>query len=191
MSHRRIWSLLLAIPLIASVTYQAQSVRSVYAIKDAKIYPVSGPVIARGTIVIRNGLIDAVGANVQAPAEATVIDGNGMVVYPGLIDSFADTGLPNPPAAAGERGQAGGQRGQRGGAAAEPQQRAPQNAHEAIFQTPIGLNPDRKVAQEVQPDGKNMEASRSAGITSALAVGRNGVFTGQAALINTGATNVV
>src|SRR5437773_2420346 len=68
--------------------------RSVYAIKDAKIYPVSGPVIARGTIVIRNGLIEAVGANIRVPPEATVIDGNGITVYPGLIDSFTDTGLP-------------------------------------------------------------------------------------------------
>src|SRR5262245_12191254 len=112
MSHRRIWSLLFAIPLITVATYQAQSVRSVYAIKDAKIYPVSGPVIAHGTIVIRNGLIEAVGASVQAPAEATVIDGNGLVVYPGLIDSFTDTGLPETPAAT-QTGQRGG--GQRGG----------------------------------------------------------------------------
>src|SRR4030095_3358709 len=99
MRHRRIWSLLLATTLIASATYHAQSVRSVYAIKDAKIYPVSGPVITRGTIVIRNGLIEAVCAHVQARAEATVIDGNGLVVYPGLIDSFTDTGLPDTTAA--------------------------------------------------------------------------------------------
>jgi imidazolonepropionase-like amidohydrolase len=50
--------------------------------------------IARGTIVIRNGLIEAVGANVQIPPEATIIDGTGLTVYPGLIDSFSDTGLP-------------------------------------------------------------------------------------------------
>src|SRR5262249_35004142 len=159
MRHRRIWSLLLATTLIASATYQAQSVRSVYAIKDARIFPVSGPVIARGTIVIRNGLIEAVGANVQAPAEATVIDGKGLVVYPGLIDSFTDTGLPEP-AATAPAGQRGG--GQRGG----PQQPAPQNAHEAIFQTPLGLNPDHNVTADLQPNGKNVEASRNTGITS-------------------------
>ncbi len=195
MKRRRILWFLLATFVVTAIAagpaYQAQTVRSVYAIRDAKIYPVSGPVLPRGTIVIRNGLIDAIGANVQPPAEATVIDGNGLTVYPGLIDSFTDTGLPNPPPAAGERGQGGGQRGQRGGGGGEPQQRAPQNAHEAIFQTPLGLNPDRKVAQEVQAEGKNVEASRSAGITSALAVARNGLFTGQAALINTGNSNLV
>ena len=186
MSHRRTMSLslLLSIMLAAVATYDAQSVRSVYAIKDAKIYPVSGPVIGRGTIVIRNGLIEAVGANVQAPAEATVIDGNGLVVYPGLIDSFTDTGLPET-AATAQAGQRGG--GQRGG----PQQRAPQNAHEAIFQTPLGLNSDHNVTADLQANGKNVEASRNAGITSAFTVARNGIFTGQGALINTGSANPV
>ena len=48
---------------LAVSTATASSTRSVYAIKDAKIYPVSGPAIDRGVIVIRNGLIEAVGAN--------------------------------------------------------------------------------------------------------------------------------
>ncbi len=185
MSHRRtVWFLAVLFVAISSVgaTYEAQTVRSVYAITDAKIYTVSGPVIARGAIVIRNGLIEAVGAGVPVPPEATVIDGNGMTVFPGLIDSFTDAGLPNTAAPAA----VGGQRGQRGGG---PQQRAPQNAHEAIFQTPLGLNPDRRIAEEVQPDGKNVEASRNAGITSALSIARNGIFTGQAALI-TGAEGI-
>src|SRR5215475_10523626 len=97
----------------------APPTRSVYAIKDAKIYPVSGAVIARGTIVIRNGLIEAVGADVQAPPEATIVDGNGLTVYPGLIDSFSDTGLAAAPVSAAPAGQRGA-----------PQQRAPQNTHE-------------------------------------------------------------
>src|SRR5438105_3464013 len=91
----RVWLPLLIFTVSAAVRLTAApATRSVYAIRDAKIYTVSGPVVARGTIVIRNGLIEAVGANVQIPPEATVIDGNGLVVYPGLIDSFTDTGLP-------------------------------------------------------------------------------------------------
>src|SRR5262252_5737322 len=97
---RRVWSLLLITVIwVAGRSTAAPATRSVYAIKDAKIYPVSGPAIARGTIVIRNGLIETVGANVQIPPEATVIDGNGMTVYPGLIDSLSDAGLPLSPAA--------------------------------------------------------------------------------------------
>ena len=65
----------------------------VYAITGAKIVPVSGTTIASGTVIIRNGLIDAVGGSVQAPAEARVIDGSGLTVYPGLIDMANSTGV--------------------------------------------------------------------------------------------------
>ena len=65
----------------------------VYAIKGAKIVPVSGPAIASGTVVIRNGIIEAVGASVTAPAAAQVIDGTGLTVYPGLIDMGNATGV--------------------------------------------------------------------------------------------------
>src|SRR5262252_4508089 len=84
--------------ILITAAWAIPATRSVYAIKDAKIYPVSGPMIARGTIIIRNGLIEAVGANVLIPPEATIIDGTGLTVYPGLIDSFTDAGLPPTPA---------------------------------------------------------------------------------------------
>ncbi|MGB4990957.1 MAG: hypothetical protein WBO10_17080, partial [Pyrinomonadaceae bacterium] len=51
-----------------------------YAITNAKIVTVSGATIDKGTIVIRNGLIDAVGANVSAPADATIFDAAGLTV---------------------------------------------------------------------------------------------------------------
>jgi imidazolonepropionase-like amidohydrolase len=65
----------------------------VYAITGAKIVPVSGTTIPSGTVVIRNGLIEAVGASIQAPAEARVVDGSGLTVYPGLIDMANSTGV--------------------------------------------------------------------------------------------------
>jgi imidazolonepropionase-like amidohydrolase len=65
----------------------------VYAIKGARLVTVSGAAIASGTIVVRNGVIDAVGADVQAPPEAVVIDGAGSTVYPGLIDMGTSAGL--------------------------------------------------------------------------------------------------
>ncbi len=47
------------------------------AIHNARIIPVSGPAISRGTVVVRNGLIEAVGANVSVPADAWVIEAEG------------------------------------------------------------------------------------------------------------------
>src|SRR5262245_5405527 len=65
----------------------------VYAIKGARVVTAAGPAIANGTVVIRNGLVDAVGADAQAPADAVVIDGAGLTVYPGLIDMGSSAGL--------------------------------------------------------------------------------------------------
>ena len=70
----------------------AQSSRAT-AITNATIVPVVGPRIPRGTVVIENGRIAAVGANVTPPAGAQVIDATGLFVYPGLIDAGTQLGL--------------------------------------------------------------------------------------------------
>ena len=79
-----------------------------FAIKNARIVPVSGPVIENGTVVIAKGLIQSVGTSVAIPPEAWVIDGKGLTVYPGLIDAGTDLGLPKPDAAPAEEGRPAG-----------------------------------------------------------------------------------
>ena len=71
-----------------------RNVPTAFAITNARIVPVAGPVIARGTVVIRDGVIAAVGASAQAPADARIIDGTGLTVYPGLIDANSSIGYP-------------------------------------------------------------------------------------------------
>src|SRR5438105_3258050 len=80
-----------------------------YAIRGATIVTVSGATIPKGTVVIRKGLIEAVGADVPIPADAKVIEGNGLTVYPGLFDSYTSLGLrpESTPAAGGGRGGGG------------------------------------------------------------------------------------
>ncbi len=63
------------------------------AIRGAKITTMAGPVIESGTVVIQDGLITAVGANVSVPAGARVIDGSGLEVYPGMFDAVTQLGL--------------------------------------------------------------------------------------------------
>jgi imidazolonepropionase-like amidohydrolase len=65
----------------------------VIAITNARLMPVSGPAIERGTIIIRGGTIAALGANVQPPAGARVIDAAGKIVTPGLIESATQIGI--------------------------------------------------------------------------------------------------
>ena len=61
--------------------------KGVVAITNAKIFPIAKPAIDRGTIVVRDGIIEAVGAGVSVPSGAQVIDAAGAEVYPGFINA--------------------------------------------------------------------------------------------------------
>jgi imidazolonepropionase-like amidohydrolase len=70
------------------------------ALKGITIETVSGGRIENGTIVLKGDRIVAAGASVSVPAGATVVEGKGMVAYPGFIDAYRASGakLPEPPA---------------------------------------------------------------------------------------------
>jgi imidazolonepropionase-like amidohydrolase len=63
------------------------------AITGGRVHPVSGPVIENGTVLIRNGRIAAVGANVTVPADATRIDATGKWVTPGIVNVATTLGV--------------------------------------------------------------------------------------------------
>src|SRR2546430_13502163 len=63
------------------------------AITGGTVYPVSGPKIENATVLIRDGKIAAVGANVAVPTDATRIDASGKWVTPGFIDGAGQMGL--------------------------------------------------------------------------------------------------
>jgi imidazolonepropionase-like amidohydrolase len=67
-----------------------------WAITNARIVTVSGPVIPKGTIVIKGNRIDAVGANVTVPSSVKPVDVQGATVIPGMIDASTDIGLNEP-----------------------------------------------------------------------------------------------
>jgi len=69
----------------------------VLAITNGKIYTITNGIIERGTVLIENGKIKAVGANVAVPAGAAVIDATGKVVMPGLIDAHSHIGIFGEP----------------------------------------------------------------------------------------------
>src|SRR5688500_4479832 len=92
----------LALGFAVSIVGAQGPVAPPYAIRGAKIVPVSGADIASGNIVFRGGLIEAVGANAAIPNDAIVIDGTGLTVYPGLIDMGNTTAIEG--AAAGDAG---------------------------------------------------------------------------------------
>ncbi len=127
-----------------------------YAITNATIVPVVGDRIPRGTVVIQNGRIAAVGANVTAPADATVIDAAGLFVYPGLIDSGTQLGLTEIGSVAGGEDQ-----------------------------LELGdFNPQDEALSAVNPASELIPTVRVNGITTAITAPRGGQVSGQAALID-------
>ena len=94
-----------------SLSVFAQSI----AITNARIVTVSGAEIPKGTVVIRDGVIADVGASARVPADAKVFDGNGLTVYPGLIDTNTNVGMGQARPQGGPGGGGGGQ-----GQAAQP-----------------------------------------------------------------------
>jgi imidazolonepropionase-like amidohydrolase len=150
---------------------------SAYALTGARIVTVSGPTIERGTIVVRDGLISAVGVAVAAPPDARVIDGTGLTVYPGIIDANTTLGIPRPTPTPGAA-QGGG-----GGFAGLFGQTAPSAVSPNSTQPP-GLQPELMAADIIRPGGAEIEAARNAGITAAQTAPRGNVFLGQSAVIN-------
>src|ERR1700741_879602 len=92
----------IAAPSFAQSTIpNSPGVKPTVAIRNATIVPVTSAPIARGTIVFSNGTITAIGASVDVPAGATVIDGTGLFVYPGMIDAGSSVGLLETDSVAG------------------------------------------------------------------------------------------
>jgi imidazolonepropionase-like amidohydrolase len=162
---------------------------SAYAITNARIVTAApqGPgTIERGTIVIRNGVIQAVGASVAAPADARVIEGNGLTVYPGLIDAHSSLGIPAPrgqqdlaarfPGVPAEMLAFAAQQ-----AGAQGQQQS-SGAPNSLY--PPGLQPEIRAIDQIRIEGDAFDAAHTAGITTALTVPRTGIFLGQSALIS-------
>lgn len=144
-----------------------------FAIKGARIVPVSGPVIEKGTVVMANGIITAVGPDAQIPPEAAVIDGAGLTVYPGLIDAGTTVGL------------AGGENAAPAGRARGPRAAAPVKIANGPQDRPL-TTPWVVAADELNPDDPRVESWRDAGFTTALVEPEGGIFPGQGSIIDFG-----
>ena len=137
--------------LFAASDVSAQFEGRTYAITDARLVTLTGQVIESGTIVLRGGLIEALGADVSPPADAVLIDGDSLTVYPGFIDAYSQAGLVL--LEGDEREYAGN------------------IAH-------------RLATEHFDPAADNLADYRKQGLTSALITRSDGVFGGQAVLMN-------
>jgi imidazolonepropionase-like amidohydrolase len=162
----RFTACLVAGALAFAVTPRADA-PNIYAIRGARLVTASSAPVASGTIVIRNGLIDAVGADVAVPADATVIDGGGMTVYPGLIDMGNSAGLDAAPPAT------------------PTTFRTLEDAER--WKRSVILRPELEAAKVLRPDAPELARLAAAGVTTVLATPTAGLFKGQSALVNVSA----
>jgi imidazolonepropionase-like amidohydrolase len=147
----------------AAASISAQSVipnnpgkKPLIAIIHATIVPVSTPTIPNGTIVFYNGVIVAVGANLAAPSNATVIDGTGLFVYPGLIDAGSHVGLEEISAVPG-----------------------------TVDTSELGdINPNARAEVAVNPHSNVIPVTRVNGITSVVTEPEGGLISGSSAMLN-------
>jgi imidazolonepropionase-like amidohydrolase len=131
--------------------------RGTYVIRNARIVTVSGADVENGSVVIRDGKIEAVGSNLNAPSGAQAIDGRGLSVYPGMIDAGTNMGLVE----------------------------VPQGANGTVDTAEVGeFNPNARAIIAINPHSAHIAVTRVEGITNTLSAPAGGLISGQSALIN-------
>ena len=171
------FAVLLLVLLAAAPQMRAQGGEPQYfAIRGAKVVPVSGPPLENATIVMARGVITAIGKDVAIPPDAWVIEGKGLIVYPGLFDSFTDVGLPTAVPAPGAAAEGGGGGAGRRAAPTGEISRGPEDRP--------STTPWRSAADEVSLSDKRIETWRNAGFTTVVSAPKGGMFPGQAAVLD-------
>jgi imidazolonepropionase-like amidohydrolase len=150
------------IALLAAQAVQAQTI----AITGGTVYPVSGPKIEHGTVIIRDGKIAAVGANVSVPAGAQTIDATGKWVTPGLINAATQLGVEEVQAVS----------------TTSDEYAAGTNGVAASFRVADGFNPRSVMIQPARNDG----------VTSVVDLPQGaGVIAGQAAFVDLASSDMI
>ena len=151
------------IPLSIFVAVVWAEVPSGMAIRNARVVTVSGAVLPKATVLIRDGLIEAVGADLAVPGDAWLIEGEGLTVYPGLVDALSTLGqvtpvVGGPPTAPG------------------PLARGPEDRPRTFSW--------ERVADKLRANDPRVETARGLGFTSVATFPASGIFAGQGAVMN-------
>ncbi len=86
-----------------TVTLVSAAAAETVVLRGATVHPVSGPPIADATVLVDNGIIAAVGRDLDAPADATVVDLTGLHLYPGFIHADSRLGITEVSSVRGTR----------------------------------------------------------------------------------------
>ena len=149
-------SLLLTTSLFSYQQQEAKPRQGAYAVINVRIETVSNGTIENGTIIVRGDRITAVGAEIEVPNDVDVIDGSGLSVYPGLIDSGTQLGLIEIGSVA-----------------------------ETNDSNELGdFTPQMQALTAINPNSVLIPVTRVSGVTTVISEPSGGMFPGTAALIN-------
>ncbi|HXM42202.1 MAG TPA: amidohydrolase family protein [Bryobacteraceae bacterium] len=125
-------------------------------LRGATVHPVSGPDIADGSVLLRDGKIAEIGARIAVPKGARVVELKGLHIYPGMIDSATEIGLSEIGA-----------------------------VREMNDVSDIGLfKPQLRAASAVNPASEHIPVTRANGITSVITSPGGGIVAGQSVLMH-------
>jgi len=152
--------------------YEVPEVTDTYALTDARVVQGPGQVLESATVVVRDGLIEAVGPNVEVPYDARRIAGDSLVVYAGFIDGLSHAGVQMPEENGGEEGNE---------EEVDPGNPPPDRA---------GVQPDRTVRPFLSPDASGLENLRKVGFTAGHVVPEGQMLPGHGAYVFYGGETV-
>ena len=164
----------LAAPVAAPVAAQSVDdlppVTDTYALTDARVIQAPGQVLDPATVLVRDGLIEAVGTDVSVPYDAREIDADSLVVYAGFIDGLSHAGVQRPESGSDD---------EEDGNEAEVDPGDPPTDRS-------GIQPDRSVRSFLAPDEKTLEALRKIGFTTGHVVPEGRMLPGSGAIVQYG-----
>lgn len=140
-------------------------VTNTYALKDVRIIQQPGQMIEVGTVIVKDGLIHAVGTDVKIPVNAKILEADSMYVYAGFIDGMSHIGIPKP-----ERKED------------ENRRRRETNAANPTYER-AGIQPQIEAREVLSAKEKSIADMRKLGFTTAHAVPRGKMLPGSGALI--------
>lgn len=157
-------------PGAAQTAERLSPITKAIAITGADIVAAPGQRIESGTILIRDGLIEAVGVGVPVPADARIIEGDSLTVYAGFIDGLSHTGVVTPKRVAPGSRQESNNDDEKINRANPPNDVA-------------GLQPDRSAFGLIEAGHASIDSLRRVGFTVAHVAPEGGMLPGMGSVI--------
>ncbi|MEM9887315.1 MAG: amidohydrolase family protein [Bacteroidota bacterium] len=163
--------ILIAFLLLGALSLLAQNepkkVTNTFALQKVTVVQAPGKVMTDATVVVKDGLIHAVGKNVEIPFDAKIVKADSMIVYPGFISGAAHIGIPKV-----EKKEEGRRR-------YDPDVKDPGNPPN----DKAGIQPERQVRDLLKADDNAIEGMRKLGFTTAQTMPDGKMLPGQASIV--------